>query len=282
MVERAFAAAEELWVAGDDLQSIHRWAGAAEDKFLNLGYAREVLPLSHRLPRTVFNLAASVAATVKKKYDRVWFPADREGRVAWFGSPDEVDLSAGSWLLLARTRAQLGGLTAAARDQGVIYRVKGEASVTPWHVRAIRAHEALRAGKAVEAEEVALVYRASGVRRPVPESGSKTAAELGYDARLIWHDALVAVPLETREYYLTCLRRGEKLTAEPRVRVETIHGAKGAEADHVLLLTDLTFRTQRGFELDPDAERRVFYVGLTRAKETLNLVAPQTQYGYPL
>jgi superfamily I DNA/RNA helicase len=35
-------------------------------------------------------------------------------------------------------------------------------------------------------------------------------------------------------------------------------------------------------EIDPDAEARVFYVGLTRARETLNLVMPQTQYGYPL
>ena len=78
------------------------------------------------------------------------------------------------------------------------------------------------------------------------------------------------------------MRRGEKLTNDPRVRIETIHGAKGAEAEHVLLLTDLTYRTYAGYMLDPDSEHRVFYVGVTRASETLNLVAPREVYGYAL
>jgi DNA helicase-2/ATP-dependent DNA helicase PcrA len=280
---KAFEAAAELWVAGDDLQSIHHWAGAAEDYFLSLGYDRQTLPLSHRLPKAIFDLATQQAGRVSRKYPRQWTHNGRQGAVNWYASPDEVSLARGTWLLLARTRAQLGGLVALAQEQGVLYRLKGASSVDKAHVAAIQAHEALRAGKPVYGHDAAAVLKAAGrSARGVIEEAVYTAAELGYDASPIWHDALVGIPLETREYYLACMRRGEKLTQEPRVRIETIHGAKGTEAEHVLLLTDLTYRVQRGMEIDPDAEARVFYVGLTRARETLNLVMPQTQYGYPL
>ncbi|QKY21404.1 ATP-dependent helicase [Halolamina sp. CBA1230] len=81
-----------------------------------------------------------------------------------------------------------------------------------------------------------------------------------------------------------------------RVRVGTIHSAKGREADHVFVATDLTEKVveqmaaqadQEGIDLpgdeeftkttDPvplltDNERRVFYVGMSRARERLVLM----------
>jgi DNA helicase-2/ATP-dependent DNA helicase PcrA len=79
-----------------------------------------------------------------------------------------------------------------------------------------------------------------------------------------------------------------------RVRVGTIHSAKGREADHVFVATDLTEKvveqmaasldgvvpgTDREFTsaTDPvpvltDNERRVFYVGMSRARERLVLL----------
>jgi hypothetical protein len=165
-----------------------------------------------------------------------------------------------------------------------VYAVKGVSSVKGDHVRAIQAHEVLRAGRSVTAEDAAVALQAAGVGwdKGDPDERVFTAADLGYDAGPIWHDALVKIPLETREYYLACMRRGEKLTAQPRIRIETIHGAKGLESENVLLATDMTYRVQQGYELDPDSEHRVFYVGMTRASERLVLIAPQTEYGYRL
>ncbi len=99
----------------------------------------------------------------------------------------------------------------------------------------------------------------------------------------LWHDALTSIPVDDREFLLSCRRRGESLTKEPRVRIETIHGSKGLEAQNTLLLTDLNARVRRGQELDFDSEQRVLYVAVTRAREALFLVTPQRHgFGYQL
>jgi superfamily I DNA/RNA helicase len=283
VVHKAFRDAREMYVAGDDLQSIHRWAGAAEDYFLSLPFEREVLPLSHRLPRAIFDFSEAIGQRVSHRYEKTWDSAGRAGQVDWVPTPEEVDLSSGTWLLLARTNAQLKPLVQLAREQGVVYRQRGMLSVDVEHVMAIQAYEALRAGKQVSGTDADRALRAAGIRMTnLEETRSYTATELRFETMPIWHDALVRIPLDMREYYLACLRRGESLTRPPRVSIETIHGSKGAEAERVLLTTDMTYRTQRGYELDPDSEHRVFYVGATRASEQLTLVAPQTAYGYPI
>lgn len=66
----------------------------------------------------------------------------------------------------------------------------------------------------------------------------------------------------------------------------TLHAAKGLEFSNVFLvgLTDGNLPHQRSFD-DPESmheERRLFYVGITRAKDALYLLVPQNrnQYGY--
>jgi superfamily I DNA/RNA helicase len=81
------------------------------------------------------------------------------------------------------------------------------------------------------------------------------------------------------EYSNRLLENG-LLEEEPMVNVSTIHGVKGGEADHVVLLTDITKQTYKCMELDDDSEHRVFYVGVTRAKQELTIVAPKTKYAY--
>lgn len=59
-------------------------------------------------------------------------------------------------------------------------------------------------------------------------------------------------------------------THPPAIGLHTIHAAKGGEADVVFLLNDITAKVRdeerRG---DIEAERRVWYVGITRAKDVL-------------
>ncbi len=122
------------------------------------------------------------------------------------------------------------------------------------------------------ADDVQRALAGLGLKRKLDDGRSYTAVDLGLDVGPIWHDALTEIPLREREYYLACLRRGEKLDTEPRVHCDTIHGSKGREADHVLLMTDLTRTIYDGQRRDPDSEWRVWYVGITRASSTLHLI----------
>ena len=97
-----------------------------------------------------------------------------------------------------------------------------------------------------------------------------------------WYDIFDGVSVKERSYIRAMLRRGEKITKNPRIRLSTIHAAKGGEATNVILLTDLSTRVYNSYQKNPDDESRVFYVGLTRAKENLFLIEPQTQKYYPL
>lgn len=281
VAERAFAGCPEIYYAGDDDQSVHRWAGAAEDYVYQLPFQREVLPLSHRLPSVIFDQAQSVVGRIGRRFVKAQSAARQGGTAEWIGRLEEADLSTGQWLLLARTRAQLEPLTQLAREQGCLYAIKGQSSVRPDHLRAIRAWEDLRAGRRAEGADVAHALRAAGLSAEKVDDGrTYSSAELGVDSSVIWHDALVRIALDDREYYLSCMRRSERLQDAPRIRVETIHGAKGTEAASVLLVTDMTYRTNRGYQLDPDSELRVLYVALTRASARLVMLAPQTAYGY--
>lgn len=281
---KAFGASPHLLAAGDDDQTIHRWAGSSGDRLFSLGWDRDVLPLSHRLPREVFNLSLSILSRIEHRMEKQLAPGPTRGSVEHVADPSEVDLSTGSWLLLARTRRQLLPLIEVARDQGVAYSAKGRASVAFEHVEAIRAYETMRAGREVEADDGRRVAAAARSGKRIEGSERVGWADaMGEAPRdLLWHDALISIPIDDREHYLGIMRRGGKLTDPPRVRIETIHGAKGMEAEGVVLVTDMTGKTLRGFELDADAEHRVFYVGVTRAAKALHVVVPRTPYGYPI
>ena len=92
----------------------------------------------------------------------------------------------------------------------------------------------------------------------------------------IWHDMFTGLSPHERSYILAMLRKGEKITKKPRITLSTIHSAKGGEADNVILFTDIPHRTWKAYEKEPDDDTRVFYVGLTRAKQKLHIIQPTT------
>ena len=248
VVRRAFASTPRVIVAGDDDQAIHEWAGATIRPILEHRGEREVLSTSHRLSRQVHELATGVARQLSNRIEKETVPSDRDGTVAWYSEPTEVNLSTpGTWLLLARARYQLDDLVTTTRAAGVPYLLRGESSIN---------HDLLDA--AIKYEKV-----------------KKPGAPL-------WHDALTNFPLEEREYLLACRRGGERLNVKPRVSIDTVHGAKGRQADHVLLITDLTSRIFRRAESDPDAELRVLYVGLTRASSSLHIIQQRGPYAWQI
>jgi len=71
------------------------------------------------------------------------------------------------------------------------------------------------------------------------------------------------------------LAQRENITRAPRITMSTIHGAKGGEADNVLLLPDITKSAVDNNDIDPDELHRLFYVAVTRAKQALHILEPK-------
>ena len=93
-----------------------------------------------------------------------------------------------------------------------------------------------------------------------------------------WQNVL-KVSEQVAAYIVSVRRRGERiLSATPRIRVSTIHRAKGGEADKVALLMDSTKACAESE--DQDAEKRVWYVGITRAKKELHIVESDSKWGF--
>jgi DNA helicase-2/ATP-dependent DNA helicase PcrA len=91
--------------------------------------------------------------------------------------------------------------------------------------------------------------------------------------------------VDERIYMLKVLQHGQKLTEPTKIRLSTIHGAKGAQADHVIVLTDRAWRSFKEGERLPDDEARTWYVAVTRAKHKLTIVSDLLTYrskNYPI
>ena len=88
------------------------------------------------------------------------------------------------------------------------------------------------------------------------------------------------IPDTERVYIQSVLRAGEKFGKDPRIRLSTIHKAKGGEADNVVLFLDSSKACQT--LSDQDCEKRVFYVGMTRARQNLHLIEGSSRWRFQL
>ena len=85
-----------------------------------------------------------------------------------------------------------------------------------------------------------------------------------------------------KQYFLKIMREKIDLTKPPKIIIDTIHQVKGGEADHVAIMTDMAARSHRYMEMFPDDEHRVFYVALTRAKESIHIISPNSRLFYEI
>jgi superfamily I DNA/RNA helicase len=78
------------------------------------------------------------------------------------------------------------------------------------------------------------------------------------------------------------LDNGDDLFSEARIKVSTIHGVKGEECDNVILYPCITHKIREKALKNPDAEYRVFFVGVTRTKENLYIMRSQNNLYYQI
>ena len=285
---------------GDDDQAIMNFQGADVQAFLNATDKKIVLNQSYRVPKAVWKQAQSIVSRIDDRAPKNWYPQPHEGEVRFHQRLEDISsLKDGEWCLMARTNRIASHYAAKLRDEGWVYSRNGHPSIPPKTYEAIMDWEAWCKGGLLPLVKIRNVYafllpgegftRGYGPRSrnlinlPEEESYSMDYAteNLGLlmNASVRWHKALGKIDLDTKNYVLNALKRGDNVR-RPRIRVSTIHSMKGGEADNIIVVPDLPYAAYKEYLRNPATEHRVFYVAVTRAKQSLHILDPYTSRSY--
>jgi DNA helicase-2/ATP-dependent DNA helicase PcrA len=284
--------AARVYLAGDDDQAIFAWAGADAEAFITRPGRVHVLHQSYRLPRRVFELADRIVRNIRVRQPKIWHPRNENGSVSRLIDPRHVDFGRdGKYLVLYRNHYQGKHFEAHLRELGLPYSRSDKPAPGAQWAEAITKWERLRKGIGLTAQEVETIYDsmttqsvARGAKKLVnaePEGRmfmlNDLESDFGLLTRAPWYEALTKIEKEEVMYLRRLIKNhGPKiLTSEAQIKMSTIHAAKGGQADNVVLLTDMSSQTRASFDRNPDTERRVFYVGVTRAITHLTLVGTE-------
>jgi DNA helicase-2/ATP-dependent DNA helicase PcrA len=288
LVKELIERAQHTYIAGDDDQAVYTWAGADVDSFLTLEGDVRVLEQSYRVPSKIHALADQVVNRIRKRQPKIWKPRTEGGTITYYNDFHHVDITQGEWLVLAAANYMLTDMHEWLKSQGLLFERHGQRSIPESVLQAVIGWERLRKGGEVPYDTVKIIYKyldSSAVKRG--HKGLKSASmekmythetlttDHGLQTDAIWHEALTKIAEDKRNYLIALLRRGVKVTGKVPIKLSTIHGAKGGEADNVLLITDLSTKFAQEYERNADDINRLLYVGITRAKQTLHLVLPK-------
>lgn len=289
---------KKTYIAGDDDQAIFRWSGADVDYFIDLAKSNtiKVLHQSYRVPQLIYKTAIKLSKAINKRNIKDFKPTKEKGNINYVNSLEEIDLSQGTWLILVRNVYMITSIIEYLRMEGFFYESIYDNSKSE-SLTAAFLWEALRNDKQITIAESRSVlsfisenHISKSWRKALHGRDKNSKVNMRQlqtwcnitCTKLIWHEALDKISIDDREYYIAARRRGEKLTGIPRIKVSTIHGAKGGEAENVILFTDISTRTYNTMMDNPDDETRVFYVGITRASKMLYIMQPQTPSYFPM
>jgi DNA helicase-2/ATP-dependent DNA helicase PcrA len=288
LVQALIERSQYTFVAGDDDQAVFNWAGADVHSFLSLPGDVQILEQSYRVPAKIHELANKVVRRIRKRQPKTWNPREEQGSIQYYNDFEDVDVAKGEWLILAATNYLLNETYDWLKSQGLLFERNGQKSIPPAVLTAVLGWETLRKGKEVPFTVVKQIYKYLGPdcikrgHKTLPKADPEILYDLsrlkdhhGLQTDAIWHKALTKIAEDQRDYIVALLRRKTSLKSEAQIKLSTIHGAKGGEADNVLLLSGLSSKFVREYDRNPDDIHRLLYVGITRARQSLHIVMPK-------
>ena len=292
MVRTLWKKANKTYIAGDDDQAIFRWAGADVDTFIALkeevDYV-DTLSQSYRIPGgPIHEMSQKIIRNVSNRYDKDYMPRQEMGDLTRYSDVTQVDMSHGEWLVLTTANHFLDDIKEFCELQGWYYSHKRRNSVKLDLLLAIQTWEKWRKIEHdLSPASIRKIYSylgdnvTKGYRTGKTMSDEETyyieecTADHGLQTTDVWYKAFAGLDPMTENYIRNMLANREKITQTPRITLSTIHGAKGGEADNVLLLPDITKSASDNNDIDPDELHRLFYVAVTRAKKSLHILEPR-------
>ena len=290
MVEALEEKTQRTHIAGDDDQAVYNWAGADVQSLLSYEGEIKILSQSYRVPAKVHELADKIVNRIQKRQPKTWSPRQEQGEIHYYNHFEQVDITEGEWLVMASTNYMLNDMHEWIKSQGLLFERHGQRSIADSIVTAVVGWERLRKGDEINFEVLQKIYKnlpADSVKRGFkslrtadPEAMFTMKYLKQHQGLLtdeIWHQALTKIGEDKRDYLISVLKRGTKLSSKPPIQLSTIHGAKGGEADNVLLITDLSPKFAQDYARDADDINRLLYVGVTRTRQSLHIVLPKNE-----
>jgi len=252
----------DVWIAGDDDQAIFGWAGADVDSFINWKGREILLTQSKRVPSLIQQKALGVIHRIY--YNRIpknYLPKDIPGNIYQRYKLNDIDMTKGDWLILTRTKSIMKPIPPFLKRKGLYFNTAQGNSI----------------GKTLH--EDIINWEKIKKNEHIPEISYQRVMENIYDKEINfkgnWYDVFNNIPITKREYMKAMLMNKEDLSKPARIKVSTIHGAKGGEATNVVLFLNQTTNTIKGAkksQAKEEEEFRVWYVGVTRTIENLYLI----------
>ncbi len=293
MVRALWSKSNKTYIAGDDDQAIFKWAGADVDTFIALKDEVDhidTLSQSYRIPGgPIHEMSQQIIRNVSNRYDKDYMPRQEMGDLTRYADVTQVDMSQGEWLVLSSANYFLDDIKEFCELQGWYYSHKTKNSVKLNLLLAIQTWERWRNSETLLpvasikniysylGENVTKGYQ-KGKTMDENEEGyyiEECTANHGLQTTDVWYKAFAGLDTNTENYIRNMLANGESFKQNPRITLSTIHGAKGGEADNVLILPDITKSAVDHNDLDPDELHRLFYVAVTRAKKALHILEPR-------
>ena len=264
---------KNVYLAGDDDQAIYGWAGADVDRFIKEPAEEKVLSKSRRIPIAVQEISKIITERIQGlRATKNYLPRNEQGLCSKINSLENVDLYNGKWLILTRTISRAKEICDLLKVKGLYHENKHRKSYDTKLYKAIINHSKWLNGEDIPDTGLEDIKEYMGER------------ELKKDLK--WYECFDTASADEKIYIRLMLSNGEKLSNEARIKVSTIHAAKGGECENVILVLDNAKKIREATAhsiIKRDEEHRVWYVGCTRAKRNLYLMRAKIERkGYQL
>ena len=274
---------KHIILAGDDDQAIYGWAGADVKRFQDEPAKDIVLPQSYRVPGAVQAIANNILNRIPdhRRVKKNWKPREDVllPIVEYISSVEDAPLHLGDWLILARTNYRLKNLVPQLRERGLYFEIKNRKSYKARLYRSVQDYSRWTNGDLLSLSECKDLFEFLELDKELKDERMYDLKEFGFSFTDLWYEVFKADPEECL-YIREMLRHDEKLSKDPRIKLSTIHAAKGGEANNVLIILDNTKKIREAIEKDQDKydeEQRVWYVGVTRTKQNLYIMAAKKE-----
>lgn len=236
------------------------------------GSSRVILDQSYRIPLSVHHVAQGLISHVKKRVPKEYKPRQDLGKVLKCNSIRQVPLDdATKTLILVRNHSLRSEIEQDLMDREILYSVDGgmPGPLENYFSKAIRSWNKAQSNYNHIGDCLLAEPDIRNLQRCAHSIYRAKMAEPDDFIDKNWNQVL-QMPKNLSVYYSALIKKYGGLNAAPNVKISTIHNSKGSEADRVVLINGMTNRTAEG---DLESELRTFYVGVTRSKSELYIVA---------